>query len=374
MIVGMLKVDYFQFVETFEEEASTTIETSIKQTVIECLSNEDTFIFKNSLPFDQLNELDYHKWLNVLNQIFENLYIVLKRIQTIHIVIGRTINKFELNLKSKCEQQSSAESSKNSKLNGLLEDTKDNQNSTGANFFDSNEDNQDDNRDDNQENNANDEKESKKSELANKFDKCLFKICRFCHIKCSEIINSKIKDNYFISRVSFDEYRKLIKLTEKFTRSNETICSEKIPQLKLALGILTNKYISKFHNDQTKSILSLLDIEQWKPFDQISPDFQQIINDLIDYTYSFSEIHRLRKQVQTNKTKNQQQANLKYLEVNGEKFVIVYTIISFVYTIIEYCSIAAETRSIAPDLLNRLVELFKKFNSKVMKLVLMAEG
>ena len=95
-----------------------------------------------------------------------------------------------------------------------------------------------------------------------------------------------------------------------------------------------------------------------------------MINDLIDYNYSFSEIHKSRKQSQA----KLKPSHLKFLEVNGEKFVIVYTIISFVYIIIEYCSIAAEIRSIAPDLLTRLVNLFKQFNSKVMKLVLLAEA
>lgn len=406
MIVGMLKVEHLEFVDTFKEEACTTIQASIKQTVIEALSNEDRIIFKTSLPFEQLNELDFYSWLNVLQQIFDNLYIVLKRIETIHIVIGKTIGKFEASysrsvsvaasdqmdsaLNNNLANSLSADCLKNtggqlandhSKTGDQVKQTKESKEIQPFQF-DLNE------SDLNHSNNSGDlngtengaEKAngdpngtcSNKSELVSQLDNCLFKICEFCHFKCSEIINSKTKDNFFVSKVSFEEFSDLVKLIEKFTTCNEAICSKNIPQLKLALRTQTNKYVTKFHDDHRKSILSLLDIEQWKPLEQINPEFQQMINDLIDYNYSFSEIHKSRKQQAASKQKNP--TYLKCLEVNGEKFVIVYTVISFVHIIIEYCSIAAEIRSIAPDLLTRLVNLFKQFNSKVMKLVLMAEA
>lgn len=400
MIVGMLKVEYLEFVDTFKEEACTTIQASIKQTVIESLSNEDRIIFKSNLPFEQLNELDFYNWLNVLSQIFDNLYIVLKRIETIHVVIGKTIGKFELSysrsvslaagdqvdgapsnsLSSDCLKNSLSASQLASDHNRTADQAKQTKENKEMQPFDLNEPdslNHSTNSSGSGDlNGVTAEKangvSSTKSELVDQLDKCLFKICQFCHFKCSDIINSKTKDSFFISKVSFEEFSDLVKLIEKFTACNEAICSENIPQLKLALRTQTNRYVTKFHDDHKKSILSLLDIEQWKPFEQINPEFQQMINDLIDYNYSFGEIHKSRKQQVASKSKNA--SYLKCLEVNGEKFVIVYTVISFVYIVIEYCSIAAEIRSIAPDLLTRLVNLFKQFNSKVMKLVLMAEA
>lgn len=410
MIVGMLKVEYLEFVDTFKEEACTTIQASIKQTVIESLSNEDRIIFKSDLPFEQLNELDFYNWLNVLSQIFDNLYIVLKRIETIHVVIGKTIGKFELSYSRSASQAAGdqVDSALNNNLsNSLSSDCLKNSLSAGQLAgdhtrtasvdsakpqtkeskemqpfqFDLNEQPDSLNHSANSSgsgdlNGATPHRtngvSSNKSQLVDQLDKCLFKICQFCHSKCSDIISSKTKDSFFISKVSFEEFSDLVKLIERFTACNEAICSENIPQLKVALRAQTNKYVTKFHDDHKKSILSLLDIEQWKPFEQINPEFQQMINDLIDYNYSFGEIHKSRKQQVASKSKTA--SYLKCLEVNGEKFVIVYTVISFVYIVIEYCSIAAEIRSIAPDLLTRLVNLFKQFNSKVMKLVLMAEA
>lgn len=405
MIVGMMKVEHLEFVDTFKEEACTTIQASIKQTVIEALSNEDRIIFKTSLPFEQLNELDFYNWLNVLQQIFDNLYIVLKRIETIHIVIGKTIGKFELSYSRSASVAASdqVDSALNNNLSNSLssdclktaslstgqrspkkddhgrdqaKQTKDNSGIQPFQFdlndADLNHSNSSGDASTAGEKTNGNTNGSTKSELVGQLDNCLFKICQFCHLKCSEIINSKTKDNFFVSKVSFEEFSDLVKLIEKFTACNEAICSENIPQLKLALRTQTNKYVTKFHDDHRKSILSLLDIEQWKPLEQISPEFQQMITDLIDYNYSFGELHKSRKQQASGKSKGQ--TYLKCLEVNGEKFVIVYTVISFVHIIIEYCSIAAEIRSIAPDLLTRLVNLFKQFNSKVMKLVLMAEA
>jgi hypothetical protein len=115
-------------------------------------------------------------------------------------------------------------------------------------------------------NDNNNKSKSNHSELISQLDKSLINICQFCQLKCSEIINSKTEDNSFTSKVSFEEFSDLVKLIEKFTSCNESICSQNIPQLKLALRTQTNKYVTKFHDDHRKSIISLLEIEQWKSF------------------------------------------------------------------------------------------------------------
>ena len=279
MVVGMLKVEHFEFKDTFKEEASTTIQASIKQTVIESLSNEDAIIFKSNLPFDQLNELDFYKWLNVLNQIFDNLYIVLRRVQTIHIVIVRTIQKFQRHHSTNGGDQLDAASNSSSLqiTNNQLIDQKQAKDNHSNHPFQFDLDENDLNKSNSSTNSSEtnnitnglnklSDKSNDKTELINQLDNSLFKICEFCHLKCCDIINSKTKDSSFISKVSFEEFSDLVKLIEKFTSCCEAICSKNISQLKLALRTQTNKYVTKFHEDHRKSILSLLDIEQWKPF------------------------------------------------------------------------------------------------------------
>ncbi|RWS26749.1 vacuolar protein sorting-associated protein 54-like protein [Leptotrombidium deliense] len=94
IVLGMLRIERFDFVDTFREEASTAVKTVIKQMVIEALSREDNLDVNNRQEiglFDQLREVEFTKWITMLSEIFDNLVVLLKRIEAVYSVMTRTV-------------------------------------------------------------------------------------------------------------------------------------------------------------------------------------------------------------------------------------------------------------------------------------------
>lgn len=69
---------------------------------------------------------------------------------------------------------------------------------------------------------------------------------------------------------------------------------------------------------------------------------------------------------------NQQDSDNKkeMVMVNGEPYVVVGAALFFLPQLLEYCSCVDNLPTAAPDLLTRLVELLKTFNSRTCQLVL----
>src|SRR5699024_5967946 len=90
IIYGMLKLQKFNFIDTFREEAFTAIKTSVKQTVIETLSSEDNIEVSriDSSLYEQTKCLKFDKWLACLRTVFSRLNTLLKRVDLVYNVIN----------------------------------------------------------------------------------------------------------------------------------------------------------------------------------------------------------------------------------------------------------------------------------------------
>lgn len=93
IVFGMLRLQRLSFVDVFREEAYTAIKTVIKQTVIEALSREDNIDVGQRLNgiFEQLGFIDFINWLALIEEVFETLLILLKRIQSVHNIMCQGI-------------------------------------------------------------------------------------------------------------------------------------------------------------------------------------------------------------------------------------------------------------------------------------------
>jgi vacuolar protein sorting-associated protein 54 len=341
MILGMLRVQRLNFIQVFKDEACTTIKTVVKQTLIETLAREDTC--DAASPFEQINELNFGKWKRLLNQLFDNLFVILKRIECIHRVIVRTIetvtvDRIEPDLK---------------RTNLMLEASIDayessGQTSTNNQFL------------------TGEEADKLESQLKQCFDY----ICDFSHSQCAEILDTRAKEHSF-SKISFADFVDLVKTIERFAVQCEQIFDRRPASLKLVLQAQTNNFVSRFHDERKKKLMVLLDIEQWKSCDQVSVEFQQMITDLIEYNRSVDELTNYRK-ADAISDRTSVAKPLPYLDVNSQKFVVVSSVITLINMIFEYCKCATEIPALSADLLTRLLDLLRQFNARVSQLVLCA--
>lgn len=327
IIYGMLRLQRFNFIDAFREEANTAIKAVVKQTVIEVLSTEDNIEvgqrFDGSL-FDQLRLIEFPKWLVLLDKVFGNLLKCLQRINAVYNVILNGFNSVSERRPALDFETTSGETSVET-IKILLE--------------------------------------SDCIELSTNLKDSLCSICDFAHSRCAHVVESRAKDGG-LDRLTANEFFDLNKAIEEFSNKCQQICGRRSPNLKLVLQTQANKFVSKFHDERKKRLNSSLDIEQWKSVDSVSHEFQSLVTSLVQKRFQFDQSKR-----QNGSTDND--LKLKpFVLVNGQKFFVVNAVIALVQMVVQYCECAQDIQSLSPDLLTRLLDLLKLFNSRTAQLVL----
>lgn len=123
--------------------------------------------------------------------------------------------------------------------------------------------------------------------------------------------------------------------------------------------------MQKFHEERRSKLGAVLDSERWRTA-ETSADVQSAID-------SFLATGCSSNQVTTNATVNATVNTTNFRDavvVNGEAYVVVGAAMFFLPLMLEYCGCVNSLPTAAPDLLTRLVELLKTFNSRTCQLVL----
>ncbi|KAF7492424.1 Vacuolar protein sorting-associated protein 54 [Sarcoptes scabiei] len=348
IIYGMLKLQNFNFIDTFREEAFTAIKTSVKQTVIETLSFEDNIEVAriDTSLFEQLECLEYDKWFECLRTVFERLLILMKRIRSVYSVINDGFYTIANNPLSNKNSDSSNPMNCETETKIILQ----------SDCF----------------------------ELSSRLKEILFSICDFAHTRSAKIIDHQSRDADY-DRFNSTKFLRLIQLIENFINDCQQLYERKSPNLSLVIQIQSNKFITKFHDEHKHKLKQLLNSEQWKSVSNLREEFQQLCIELIDTkfhhgTESFKEIYdRFKSSTSyhassSSMIKNQRKQSINYIEISGQKFIVVNSVINFILMILDYCELAEEFSSFSGDILLRLIDLYKLFNSRTSQLILGAEA
>ena len=110
--------------------------------------------------------------------------------------------------------------------------------------------------------------------------------------------------------------------------------------------------MQKFHEERRSKLGAVLDSERWRQT-ETSADVQSAIDLFL-----------------INQETAQEMSRKDAVAVNGEAYVVVSAAMFFLPLMLEYCSCVTSLPTAAPDLLTRLVELLKTFNSRTCQLVL----
>ncbi|OTF80630.1 vacuolar protein sorting-associated protein 54-like protein [Euroglyphus maynei] len=347
IIYGMLKLQRFNFIDTFREEAFTAIKTSVKQTVIETLSWEDNIEVAriDSIDlFEQLKCLCFDKWISCLANIFERLLILLRRVRQVYDVIN---DGFATMTYSNCSTIICHNS------------------------------NYTDDDDDAGVGNAKVILPIDYYDLSSRLKEILHSICDFAHGRTANIIELRANDGS-LDRFDSGQFLQLTNSIESFITECELVCGRRSPNLKLVIQIQSNKFVSKFHDERKRKLRQLLDLEQWKAVNNISPHIQQLYHRLaveIDEYGNLLQVYADFKNSKLNQDDPSSSNFCSFIMLNGERFVIVNTVINLVYMIIDYCQLGQQFgSSLSPDVFMRLIDLLKLFNSRTSQLILGAEA
>ncbi|KHJ83961.1 Vps54-like protein [Oesophagostomum dentatum] len=130
-----------------------------------------------------------------------------------------------------------------------------------------------------------------------------------------------------------------------------------VSPLSKCLQRLCIEYIERFHTQRRAKMSSMLDAELWKA-SEVAAEFQCLVDESI-------RTSRLR-----NVPASGLSAGGEALMVEGVPYVVVGSALVFLKILADYCECFAALPTFAADLLSRVVELLKAFNSRSCQLIL----
>nr|XP_054607722.1 vacuolar protein sorting-associated protein 54 isoform X1 [Nothobranchius furzeri] len=179
------------------------------------------------------------------------------------------------------------------------------------------------------------------------------------HDRCVKVLTARAKDGS-LERLSSAEFVSLSQAVEAFARDTEEVCNRRSVSLRGALQSQANRFVHRFHEERKNKLGLLLDNERWKQA-EVPAEFQDLVNSIADGRITLPE----RKNSGPDDRKP-----AEFLLVSGQKYAVVGTVLLLIRIFLEYCHCVNDIPSIATDMLTRLSDLLKHFNSRSCQLVL----
>ncbi|XP_062467849.1 vacuolar protein sorting-associated protein 54 isoform X1 [Pezoporus occidentalis] len=195
--------------------------------------------------------------------------------------------------------------------------------------------------------------------LANNIQELLYNASDICHDRSVKFLMARAKDG-FLEKLNSNEFVTLSRLMEGFILDTEQICGRKSMSLRGALQSQANRFVNRFHEERKTKLSLLLDNERWKQA-EVPAEFQDLVDSVSDGRISLPE----KKPAATEERKP-----AEFLIVEGQKYATVGTVLLLIRIILEYCQCVDNIPSITTDMLTRLSDLLKYFNSRSCQLVL----
>ncbi|XP_044120018.1 vacuolar protein sorting-associated protein 54 isoform X4 [Neovison vison] len=195
--------------------------------------------------------------------------------------------------------------------------------------------------------------------LANNIQELLYSASDICHDRAVKFLMSRAKDG-FLEKLNSTEFITLSRLMETFILDTEQICGRKSMSLLGALQSQANKFVNRFHEERKTKLSLLLDNERWKQAD-VPAEFQDLVDSISDGKIALPE-------KKSGATEERKPAEV--LIVEGQQYAVVGTVLLLIRIILEYCQCVDNIPSVTTDMLTRLSDLLKYFNSRSCQLVL----
>ncbi|XP_046388598.1 vacuolar protein sorting-associated protein 54 isoform X3 [Ischnura elegans] len=345
IIFGMLRRKHFDFIETYKEEAFTTIKALMKQImntriVIEAVAASDS---KEVEDFNTSQEQQHHnplpglhlsEWTKVLQRCTSSLLLLIGRVKAVHDVMREAadVSAGKFIISSIPEDETSSNKDEVDKLCVAVAES--------TEVFLSNEEH---------------------AKVMVRLKELLCSVSDFAHERCGHLVSAQAKDGW-LDRATSSQICQLANVVDAFVVECEKICGRTSSPLQAAFRLQASRFVQRFHNDRNTKLYLILDSERWKQAD-VPTEFQ----DLADHIVSTGKF-TLHKRESDGSIGDQKPANI--LLIDGEKFAVVGTVLLLMKMICEYCSCADAIPSMAPNLARHAADLLKVFNSRSYKLVL----
>lgn len=307
IVSGILRLKEFDFIDTFRIEAMTSIQATIKQCVIEIVSEREgnTEIVLRGSTADSAWLLA-NEGITFLRKVTPHLMNLFKRILSLYNLILEISQMEEITGNDTEEIWTQKESN-------IIEE---------------------------------------------KLKKMIVSLSDYCHERCANLIVTKTDKDFTFSDMS--HLSNLAQLIEKFCEESEEITGYCSNVMRLALRSFAMKYIQNLHSDRRSQLATVINSERWK-----TADVPYGLQCAVNYVCEVREIPPI-KLLEDHNGK----PDAKYLVINKVDYAVVATVQLLLKIILEYCDATKQSPIIVQYLVHCMLELIRLFNSRCCQLVL----
>ncbi|XP_053140347.1 vacuolar protein sorting-associated protein 54 [Hemicordylus capensis] len=405
LVFGLLKQRKLNFFEIYGDEIIITAKNIVKQCVVNTVSQIEEIDTEVVVKLaDQMRMMNFPQWFDLLKNVFSNFIIFLKRIKAtlnvirrvVLVVLDKTVKSKELGATS-AQKNSAKDSTIDTEVaylthEGMFISDAFNEGDLPFSAGDSvsqrnlSPDSEPSSSDSVSEPECTTDSSSSKEQtsssttpggiemmigedmklselelgrLANKIQDLLYSASDICHDRSVKFLMARAKDG-FLEKLNSTEFVALSRLMETFILDTEQICGRKSMSLRGALQSQANRFVNRFHEERKTKLSLLLDNERWKQAD-VPAEFQDLVDSISNGKIALPE---------KKPGAPEERKPTDFLLVDGQKYAVVGTVLLLIRIILEYCQCVDNIPSIATDMLTRLSDLLKYFNSRSCQLVL----
>ncbi|XP_014381408.1 vacuolar protein sorting-associated protein 54 isoform X1 [Alligator sinensis] len=404
LVFGLLKQRKLNFYEIYGDEMIITAKNIIKQCVVSTVSQIEEIDIEVVIKLaDQMRMMNFPQWFDLLKSVFSKFTIFLKRIKaTLNVIRSVVLLVLDKNQKTREQEETSLQ--KNSTKDNIVDtevaylthdgmfisdafgereipsvavDTT-SQRNVSPNSEPSNSDSVSEPECTTDSSSSKEQTSSSVTpggveiiisddmkltdlelgKLANNIQELLYSASDICHDRSVKFLMARAKDG-FLEKLNSNEFVALSRLMEGFILDTEQICGRKSMSLRGALQSQANRFVNRFHEERKTKLSLLLDNERWKQA-EVPAEFQDLVDSVAEGKITLPE----------KKAVAEERKPADFLIVEGQKYAVVGTVLLLIRIILEYCQCVDNIPSITTDMLTRLSDLLKYFNSRSCQLVL----
>ncbi|CAL4068333.1 unnamed protein product [Meganyctiphanes norvegica] len=367
VVFSVLRLRKFDFLDALREETYAAIKATVKQAVVESISEVEVDTNISSVA-DQARVLTIASWLTLLSAITSRLNIVIHRVKVMIDVMFQAVEASAGNSNPTTDgvQAASLVTLSNSGVEAMLDSAAYTRAHSGL-------------------------------------KEVLCATCDYAHDRCAKLLHARSRD-HGLDKMKASEFLTLSRIIETFVVDTEKVCGRKSTTFRMGLQGQATRFVSRFHEERDARLKLNLGSERWRPV-PAPPDLQRLLDHIISTDTLFfppspvengnctaildnkstSEVavtngnHGSTSATTSNGLQSSSStSSLNTLAVSsgvmvqGEEYVVVGVCVVVVRLIVEYSECATTLRLAAQQLLTRLTDLLRKFNSDTCRLLIEA--
>ncbi|KAJ3125367.1 hypothetical protein HK098_000314 [Nowakowskiella sp. JEL0407] len=218
----------------------------------------------------------------------------------------------------------------------------------------------------------------------------IFAVIDASHVRCAKLLGVRSDQN---SQLNPKDFYRLFGATWEFVVAGESLGGRLIVGLKSTILNQAKSFLAHFHEEKTKQIALLIENEQWMQI-EVPIDFQNLAGQLVNQSNSTNPANSTSSSLsdlERNSTTSMQEdeaeeqtgtqiprksidhvdgKSSKCLVLGKERYFVVNCVLAFLKMLTEYMQCVENIPTLTTDILNRVSEIIKLFNSRVCQVIL----